>query len=204
MPYSPGMESRWRRRSTKGLLAAWFATLVGMSGLLLGRHLLALPRPATTDIVMRRALNGLVDDAHRGKTPVLHVLSTECRCSERVAAHLTGTTRPADVVETVLLVGEDPALERRLVSRGLAVRHATAESLATEWHIQAVPLLVVGSPAGEIHYVGGYTTTKQAYEIHDLQLILAARHGRPDPLPIVGCAVAEGLKRKLDPTGALP
>ena len=195
------METRWRRRSTRGLLAAWFAALVGMSGLLLGRHLLALPRPATTDIVMQRALASV---AQPGKTPVLHVLATDCRCSERVAAHLTRTTRPRNVTETVLLLGEDEALEHRLASRGFTVRRATADSLGTDWHIQAVPLLVVGSPDGDVRYVGGYTTTKQGYEVHDLELIAAAQLGHPDPLPLFGCAVATELKRKLDPTGALP
>ena len=150
---------------------------------------------------MQRALAAT---APPGRTPVLHVLSTDCRCSERVAAHLTGTTRPANVIETVLLIGTDPALEQRLASRGFAVRHVTAETLGTDWHIQAVPLLVVGSPDGELRYVGGYTTTKQAYEVHDLELIAAAEHGHPDPLPLFGCAIAEGLKKKLDPTGALP
>lgn len=175
-----------------------------MSGILLGRHLLALPRPATTDIVMQRALVGLVDDAHRGMTPVLHVLSTECRCSERVAAHLTSSPRPSNVLETVLLVGDDRALERRLASRGFAVRHATPESLAATWHVQAVPLLVIGSATGDVRYVGGYTTTKQGLDVRDLKLIADSEHGHPEPLPLFGCAVAEGLKRKLDPTGALP
>lgn len=171
-----------------------------MSGILLGRHLLALPSPPPTDPVLAHEVHAL---APPGKTAVLHVLSTECRCSQRIAAHLTTTTRPAGVTETVLLLGDDPALEKRLASRGFVVKHATDESLARTWHVPAVPLLVVSAPDGSLPYVGGYTTTKQGYEIHDLELIAAAAHGRPTPLPLYGCAVSEGLKRDLDPTGAL-
>lgn len=170
-----------------------------MSGILLGRHLLALPSPPPTDPVLAHEVRAL---APAGKTPVLHVLSAGCRCSQRIAAHLTSTTRPAGVTETVLLLGEDPALEKRLASRGFVVKHATDDGLAA-WHIPAVPLLVVGAADGSLPYVGGYTTTKQGYDVHDLELIAAAAHGRPTPLPLYGCAVSEGLKRDLDPTGAL-
>ncbi len=132
----------------------------------------------------------------------VHVLYTECQCSQRIVEHLLTTDRPRDVVERVLLVGLDPALERRLGARGFQVVHSTTTELATRYHVAAVPLFVVVAPAGGVRYAGGYTTRKQGLDVRDLEILGdTGADRRPAALPLLGCAVSDRLRASLNPLG---
>lgn len=204
----PGSVAQRSGAKSKVLVGVWFVALVVVSGILLGRHLLALPPPAVTDDVFRAALERARLPADGDRLEVIHVLYSECRCSQRIAEQLEHTKRPEGVVETVLLVGDSTGAseldhEARLGARGFRVRRITPVELSTQWHIVAAPMFIVGDSLGAVRYVGGYTATKQGYASRDRELIEAARSGTVSPLPILGCAVAENLKKDLDPTGWL-
>ena len=175
-------------------LAAWFAVMTLVCAGLLARHVVAMPAPGKS----ARLAHRLAALRHAGAPHALlavHVLDSECRCSQRVVAHLVETKRPTDVTEVVLWVGPvAPAPE--LVQR-FDVRRVTAAELS-RYEIEAAPLLVVVSPGDEVLYVGGYTDRKQGPVFHDLEVLASARDSRPvEALPLFGCATSDRLRNAL-------
>ncbi|RYZ01280.1 MAG: hypothetical protein EOO73_36130 [Myxococcales bacterium] len=164
---------------------------------LLAKHVVALPAPST-DARLSRSLGEL----RRAGGPdwlAVHVLYAECRCSQRIVAHLTTTERPRGWQEVVLWVGQaapEPAL-----SRAFDVRRVSEQQLA-RWGVESAPLLVALGPDGRVAYAGGYTDRKQGPDIRDLRILSAAESGGAlSSLPVFGCAVSERLKSAL---AALP
>jgi hypothetical protein len=182
-------------------LWGWFALMLVVSATLLGRHLLALPRPAA-DEALARSMATLRTPNDAGRWMAVHVLDAECKCSQRIAEHLLASDRPKDVSEHVLLVGGDVALETQLTSRGFQVARVEPTELSDRYHIQAVPLLVVSAPDGTVRYAGGYTARKQGPDPRDLEILADARAGRSvEPIPVFGCAVARRLQSTINPLG---
>jgi hypothetical protein len=193
-----------KRTWVKVALAAWFATMVAVSAVLLGRHLLPLPPPSGNDPALASSLAGLRRAEDGSRFLAVHVLYSECKCSTDIAEHLLTSERPSDVVEVVLFVGENKELEDKLSARGFGVKRIDADELVGSYRIGAVPMLVVLAPDGTVRYAGGYTTRKQGPDPRDLSIIARARNERNlAALPLFGCAVAEELRRRLDPTGIL-
>jgi hypothetical protein len=178
------------------ILIAWALATAALGGLLMAPHQpLPLPEPADPRLAHTLAL-----EAMPGQWFALHALYTECRCSRRVAAHLLNSVRPENTRETVLLVGRpDPALADALAHR-FEVRELTQEGLV-RLGLSAAPTLVVGGPAGDLRYLGGYTWTKQATGFLDLDVIHRSRQGPVPPAPLFGCAVSEDLAAAVDPLG---
>ncbi len=190
-----------KRIATRAALALWFAAMLAIGVSLLVRHSVALPRP-TADAELARSMSALRSPLDVDRWMVVHVLYGECRCSQRIAEHLLSSPRPVDVVEYVLLVGADAALEARLTVRGFRTTVVASSELAERYHVVAAPLLVVIAPSGGIRYAGGYTTRKQGPDPQDLSLVATARDERwTDALPVFGCAVSEKLQRELNPLG---
>lgn len=164
---------------------------------LLAKHVVALPAPSKDDRLAHSL--GELRRAGSSRWLAVHVLYAECRCSQRLVAHLTSTARPRGWQEVVLWVGEaapDPALERKF-----DVRRSSQEELA-RFGVESAPLLVALDPEGHASYVGGYTDRKQGPDIRDLRILADAEHRSTiSALPIFGCAVSERLKRAL---AALP
>lgn len=160
---------------------------------LLAKHVVALPAPDKNPR-LSRALTPL---RHAGEARWLavHVLYAECRCSQRVVAHLSSTRRPRGWQEVVLWVGApapDPAL-----AGAFDVRRATQAELL-RFGIESAPLLVVLDPNDRAVYVGGYTDRKQGPVIRDLEILAdAERRSELTSLPVFGCAVSDRLKRAL-------
>jgi hypothetical protein len=191
---------KWKNRLAKGALALWAALMLLAGSILLGRHLLALPRPSSDDDVLSRSMATLrgTDDAHRWMA--VHVLYGQCRCSQRIVEHLLSTERPSDVSEKILLVGGSADLERRLEAKGYAVTDVTATELSERYHVSGVPLLVVVAPDGAIRYTGGYTARKQGPNPADLEILDGLRADRSvASFPVFGCAVARELITELSP-----
>ncbi|MES2641915.1 MAG: hypothetical protein V4850_20665 [Myxococcota bacterium] len=181
-------------------LVVWALAATVACASLLASHLLTLPTPGVDDPVLARAV---AEARVEGSTwTVLHALSSECECSRRILAHLVSTPRPADVVETVLLVGAPGDLPARLGARGFRFENVSAESLATRYAIPAVPLLVIAGPDGVVRYSGGYTERKQGPVIADLALLGRLRaDASVDALPLFGCPINTQLSASLDPVG---
>ena len=176
-------------------LAVWFGVMTLFCAGLLARHLLAMPTPAPT----ARLGEHLATLRPPGTTWLaVHVLSSDCRCSQRVVDHLLHSERPAGWHEVVLWVGDlEPAPE---LTRRFDVRRVTAAELAA-YAIEAVPLLVAVTPANEVRYAGGYTDRKQGPVYHDVEILAAARERDVTAIPLFGCATSERLRHAL---AALP
>jgi hypothetical protein len=194
-------DSPLRRVGVSFGLWGWFALMVLVSASLLGRHLLALPRPAA-DQALARSMATLRTPDDTGRWMAVHILDAECKCSRRIAEHLLATERPADVSEHVLLVGSDADLESRLSARGFQVTRVDPTQLFSRYHVQAVPLLVVSAPDGTVRYAGGYTARKQGPDPRDLAIVADARAGRAiEPIAVFGCAVGRQLQSAVNPLG---
>jgi hypothetical protein len=194
-------DSLLRRVGVSVGLWGWFVVMVLVSATLLGRHLLALPRPAA-DEALARSMATLRGPDDAGRWMAVHVLDAECKCSRRIVEHLLATDRPKDVSEQVLLVGSDAVLESQLASRGFRVTRVEPTELSDRYHLQAVPLLVVAAPDGTIRYAGGYTERKQGPAPRDLEIVADARAGHPiETIPVFGCAVARRLQSATNPLG---
>ncbi|HEX3771084.1 MAG TPA: hypothetical protein VHV30_09480, partial [Polyangiaceae bacterium] len=144
-------------------LTAWFIVMTVVAATLLGRHLLALPRPVA-DAAMERAMSSLRGADGAGRWMAVHVLYAECLCSKRVADHVLSDPRPGDLAERVLLIGHDSELEARLAAGHFATTEVTEEEAADRFHVVAAPALVVVDPTGSVQYSGGYTDRKQSLD----------------------------------------
>ena len=181
-------------------LAVWFASMLAVGAGLLSRHLVALPTP-TVNAKLAASMGQLRRAETRGAWLAVHVLYSECNCSERVVKHLLSTPRPADWVEVVLWVGShdpDPALARRF-----DLRRVAASDLA-RMGIEATPMLIAVDPDGRVRYAGGYTDRKQGPVIDDARILDASRRpGLIASLPVFGCAVSDRLRSELSLLPAL-
>jgi hypothetical protein len=193
------------RQTLRGLarlgLTLWFVAMVAVGGTLLGRHLIALPRPAN-DAALAHAMSSLRGVGGAGLWMTVHVLYAECGCSKLIAEHIMAGGRPPDVTERVLLIGRDTDLEARLGKMGLPVTRVTEDEAATRFHVVAAPTLVVLGPDDTVRYVGGYTERKRGPDPRDLTILASARAGdEVASLPIFGCAVSARLRASLNPLG---
>jgi hypothetical protein len=194
----PSIPASFRLGLTAAALVGWAGASTLISGTLLAGHLLTLPVPAADDPVVAQ---GIATHA-AGDWTVLHAVSSECRCSQNVLAHLLETARPEGVHETVLLVGPPGDLEARLQAHGFEFVSLTAAELDSRYGIPAVPLLVIADPDGNVRYTGGYTARKQGPEIQDLELLAGLRSGADVAvLPLFGCPTNAALHDSLNPVG---
>jgi hypothetical protein len=189
-----------------GVIALWVWLGVGIvvGGLLLLRHVGAMPAPIKSDVRLRDAIAAWLPD-HTGRWRVVHIMYRSCQCSRRTIEHLTTTPRPAGLDELVLMVDDDGhpgADDARLSSAGFRVEVITPAVLHERFHIEAAPVLVVARPDHELAYVGGSNRAKQSPAYEDIAIIAAAvRRGAPAPLPVFGCATSDRLARRFDPLG---
>jgi len=191
------MTTRAQRVRTIGArlaLGVWLVGMLVLGAALLAKHVVALPAPARNPR-LTRALSELGAHAAASDWLAVHVLYSECRCSQRVVAHLISTKRPEQVHEVVLWVGPLPPAPE--LSQHFEVRAVQSAQLE-RYGIDAAPLFIVADAAGVLRYVGGYTTRKQGPELEDLHILAQTRNGASyATLPIFGCAVSERLQREL-------
>jgi hypothetical protein len=175
-------------------VAVWFGVMLVVGAALLARHIVVLPMPAKDQKLAASLTVFRAPQAH-DKWLAVHVLYSECRCSQRVVAHLISTARPNNWDEVVLWVGAlapDPELEKRY-----HVEKLSSTALA-RLGIDAAPLLIVLDPHDRLRYAGGYSDRKQGPVIDDLRIFADAQHaGVIASLPVFGCAVSERLQRQL-------
>ncbi len=183
-------------------LGIWAPMLLVVCAFLLSSHLLTLPSPEVEDPALQAAVQKVRRQQDTGSWMAVHVLYTDCKCSRGIADYLVTQDRPEDVVEKMLLVGEDPALVQRAKDAGFEVLQTTPEALSTEWHMEAAPLLILVDPANQLQYLGGYTDRKQGADIQDQAILASLQQTKAVPaLPLFGCAVSQSLQRAVDPLG---
>jgi hypothetical protein len=175
-------------------LAVWFGGMLAVGAGLLSRHLVALPGPPN-GAKLASSMGELRRPETRGAWMAVHVLYSECRCSQRIVDHLLSTARPTGWAEVVLWVGRhEPAPD---LSRRFDLRRVDASDLA-RMGVEATPMLITVDPGGRVRYAGGYTDRKQGPVIDDARIFEASR--RADltaALPIFGCAVSDRLRGEL-------
>jgi hypothetical protein len=181
-------------------IALWFFGIVVLMAALAISHLFSLPRLARRDSRLAAGLAELLP-SDRGGWASIHVLYTECRCSQRIFQHLRTSGRPRDLREIVLLVGDDrDAIGTPLARRGFEVVSIGAEKLDARFGIEGAPAFVLVDPARNVRYSGGYTTRQQGPNIRDLAIVNEVRQGdEVADLPVFGCAISERLKAVFDP-----
>jgi hypothetical protein len=188
------------RRFGAVAVVVWLVAGTALGGVLLIRHVVALPTPDVTDTALREALRR---DLPMPGWRAIHFMYRACPCSRRTIAHLLEAHRPADVRELVVLVDDDgqgDPSDTRLVAAGFRVEVITPDVLRGRYHLEAAPVLVVMSPDDELAYIGGYNRHKQGPAYEDLAIISDLRaHRTARPLPVFGCATSARLARMLDP-----
>lgn len=181
-------------------LTLWFCAMVVLMATLAISHEFSLAALDRRDARLSAGLAGIMPDAH-GWTSV-HVLYSECRCSQRIFAHLRASQRPAHLREIVLLVtaDRDQALAAGLSARGFTVVSLAPEQLAARFGIESAPTFALVDPAGSVRYLGGYTLRQQGPDIRDLAIVRKIRAGQEvSDLPVFGCAVSRRLKAFFEP-----
>lgn len=190
------------RASLVAVFAAWGVLAFAVATSLAAVHFYTLPKPELGDVALVKALASLRGEGDARRWLAVHVLYAECRCSQRILAHLASSRRPQAVREKLLLVGdaEQRAAANALLAGRLSVIGATADTLRARYHIESAPLLLLLDADDVVRYAGGYSERKQGIALRDVQIIeeLAAKR-RPAELPLFGCAVSKELQRVLDP-----
>ncbi len=182
-------------------LGIWFVAMLAIGATLLGRHLIALPRPVK-DAALAQAMETMRGPDDAGLWMAVHVLYAECQCSQRIAEHLLASRRPREVAERVLLIGHDPHHAARSAAAGLMVVRTDETEAAVRYHVAAAPVFVVVAPDGAVRNVGGSTERKQGPDPRDVEILAETRADREvAPLPIFGCAVSARLRADINPLG---
>ncbi len=180
------------------LLGLWLLVVVLGGGVLLGRHLPALPLPSTADPRPGAALGQLRTPGAAGWA-VAHVLYADCDCSRGVAEVLLQTPVASDVHEYVVLVGQDDQLAAQLAASGRPVHPASAGALVDHWGLEGAPAAVIVDEDNVLRAVSGYTDRKQAAVVRWPALLDEARAGGSTQAPLFGCATSARLRARTHP-----
>lgn len=170
-------------------LAVWAAVSIVAGSILTSFHQpFTLPNGSISSVA-------LTAPAHTWR--VLHLLAADCGCSRKVFEYLAGRAPLQNITEEIVFIGpaEKFPSRDRLVALGFRVNTVRPEDVQ-QYGLTGVPLLVFISPKDEIAYMGGYGagSYRDAAIWSELQAGSVA-----SPLPVLGCAVGNRLKRELDP-----
>lgn len=182
-------------------LGVWALSTLLVGSMLMADHWIGLPLPEAAEPNLQAALARLQPSA-AGRWQLVHVLYSECRCSDRALEYLSRRTRPEGVADRVLWAGEGGARLERARALGFVVHEVSRAALERDFGIRSAPLLVVVDPGGSPRYAGGYTVRKQGLDYQDLEILAELRRGgSAERLPAYGCAVSDDLQSALDPIG---
>lgn len=181
-------------------LVLWLVGGSALGGILLIKHMIALPTPAAGDVALREAL---AETTRPGRWREVHIMYRSCNCSRRTIKHLLESPRDPEVDQLVVMVDDAGAAgdeDAKLRAAGFAVTLIDPEQLRTRYHVEAAPVLVVLSPDNELVYVGGYNRHKQSQAYEDREILAELRsHHAAAPLPVFGCATSARLVQLVDP-----
>ena len=180
---------------TRALYVCWTALVMLGGGILMSYH---VPFQAPGDEIL--TLAPAVPPGHWRES---HFLSPSCACSQRVLQRLATRGPQPGVEEQVVMVEgpetpdpDGPRNLQRVQDRGFAVVHINSETLPAKIGLVGVPLLVVVTPESKILYRGGYGPLGD----QDTNILTSLRSGHdPHPLPLMGCAVSQRLRARVDP-----
>lgn len=196
---APGRSTPARSWIGKLLIAVWATvTIIGLASLSLG-HMAAMPEPKDEARLAREMLALRHDPA---RSFMVHVISADCSCTQRLFAHLLERDRFPGAEEIVLFVGEDAAKGRAAKAAGLRFIVTSPAALAARYGIEAAPVLIAFDAGGRLLYVGGYYNHPSTLFPLDEKIHAELAQGTiPKPLPVFGCAVSQRLQKSVDPMG---
>lgn len=178
----------------------WLAAGSALGGILLIKHMVALPTPAVGDPTLREALTATT---RTGRWREVHVMYRSCPCSRRTIKHLQETPLDPEVDQLVVMVDDDGAPgpeDAPLRAKGIPVTVITPETLRTRYHVESSPVLIVMTPEDEVAYIGGYNRHKQSLAYEDGLILAELRaHRAATALPVFGCATSARLARFVNP-----
>lgn len=186
---------------TKVFLGVWAAVTILLGTILMSFH---QPFRLPAESILSLAEGpGKASQPVDGRWQVIHFLSGGCGCSQRVIRHLLQRRMFPGIDEQIVLIdgpGGDlpgsPALINELRLHGFRIHRIASRDIPRNTGLHGVPLLVIASPQMGIAYMGGYGISGD----QDAALLEETRSGqRPDPLPLLGCAVGARLGRSTDP-----
>jgi hypothetical protein len=188
-------------------LLAWLGAGTALGGVLLLRHVAALPTPALGDPTLSAAFAEVLPPSG-DRLRAIHVMYRSCPCSRRTIAHLLERRALPETDELVVMVDDDGRpgeADAALRTAGFRVRVTTPRELHERFALEAAPVLVVARSDGALAYVGGYNRRKQAPYYEDAA-ILAELALRPTAAarPVFGCPTSARLAEALDPLGLQP
>lgn len=198
---------RLRRAAVGLLLGAWAIPCVAIGAVLMAGHWAPLPVPDRADPHLARELSRVAPAAFgRSQAPaeweMVHILYSDCRCSQRTFDYLFERGPVEGAFELVVLVGREAGYLRRAREAGFAVETVTRRELKQRFHVESAPLLLIVDPAGQVRYAGGYTRRKQGLDYQDVELLQRLQAGdATSDLPAYGCGVSRELQAYLDPIG---
>jgi hypothetical protein len=193
---------RLRTLAVRSIFSVWAALVVVPGAYLMAGHLLTLPVPDDGDPLVAAAVDATRAPDERGRWLAVHVMCTDCGCSQLLMTHLVTRRALPDVRERIVLVGHDEAFAKRARNAGFGFEEVTAEELALRYRAESAPMLLVASPAGKLLYAGGYADRKRGPDAKDVDVIRGLLGGeRVEKLPLFGCAVSKKLQKDLDPLG---
>lgn len=180
---------------SRAFYLGWTLLVLVGGGILMSFH---APFQAPGDQILT-----LAGDPAPGHWRVLHFLSPSCACSQRVLAHLAQRGLLRNASEEILLVqGPEPAdpddasNQQRVLRAGFPLHRINSETIPPAVGLVGVPLLLVVAPNGTIAYRGGYGP----HGDQDTLILSRLQAGESQSnLPLLGCAISQHLRARVDP-----
>lgn len=178
-------------------IGIWLIGSCLAGGLMMSLHMPLRAAPTEGAGLLLRDLN----PTPRPGWHLVHLLSTDCACSQKLADYLISRHPLPNVSETVLVVGPDHTLTRRLLEHGWDVRTNQADNLRQRYGIRSIPALLVANPQHQIVYTGGYADRPNPQRgYRDLTILSQSQQGqRVSPYPIFGCSLGRQARAAADP-----
>lgn len=128
-------------------------------------------------------------EGERLSSPVIyHFAADDCRCSERLLAHLLARRPKAEASEVIVFIGQRKPIHRDLESAGYELRFETSPESTG---VAAAPWLLVRDAGGRIAYSGGY----EPAPYWESRILFNVEHRvRQAMLPTLGCATSKQLR----------
>ncbi|MBY0415000.1 MAG: hypothetical protein K2Q18_12595 [Bdellovibrionales bacterium] len=174
------------------IATAWFLAVAIPIGYLMGFH------QAFSNTTKANRLAEVVKD----QRIVLHLIGADCLCSDKLANHLIKRLPLKNISEKIIVVGDNPGLEKKLAVAGFEVEKMSADLAFTRYSIKALPQMIIFDSHKPV-YSGGYSAKRSPAseeDYDDLRIIDQFFKGTfSESRPIFGCANGAMLRSKIDP-----
>ena len=178
------------------VFAVWFVAVSIPMMYLMGFHTFAFTNKPLEKLTS-------APEIHKGpEWQLIHILSSRCACSKKVARHLLERGLFSGTREIVYILDDEEVLsESKLKEVGFQVVRLNGDQAYEKYDINAAPQLVVLNKDLQVQYSGGYKDSR--VETYDDEKILNALKNNETfaSHPIFGCANGTRTAELIDPWG---